>query len=92
MNAWNWIKAKTGRILMALGAALASVDGFDVTPIKEPLVKLIGQGSVSALMILLFVAGFWRNQHVASKYTALLKAHAELQEAHDALQAKVAGQ
>ena len=85
-KAYGWLKDKLGRVLMALGAAISAVDGFDITGIKEPLVKLLGEGRVAYLTVALFVAGFLRNQHVAVKYSALLKAHQDLQQQHAELQ------
>lgn len=88
--AWQWIKDKAGRVLMAAGAFVGSIDGLDITAVKAPLEKMIGEAHVAWITVGLFAAGFWRSQHVATKYSSLLQAHTELQAAHADLQAKVA--
>lgn len=87
-KAWQWIKDKTGRLLMSAGAFVASVDGLDITAIKTPLEKLIGEAHVAWITVGLFFAGFWRMNHVAAKYSSLVQAHSDLQAAHADLQAE----
>jgi len=63
----TWVKAKFGRIVTAVGAALASVDMLDISAIKDPLEGLLGHKGVQAVVVGLFAASWLRHQYAASK-------------------------
>jgi hypothetical protein len=67
MNAiWQWIKNKAGRIVTVAGALLSGVEGFDITPIKDPIESLIGHTWVLRITVGLFLLSWARHQYVAT--------------------------
>lgn len=68
MNAWIWIQAKFGRIVSAAGVLLSSVEGFDITPIKDPVEAIVGHVWVLRITVALFIFSYLRHQYVANQH------------------------
>lgn len=64
---WTWFKAKFGRVVTGAGAVLSAIEGFDITPIKDPIESLIGHTWVLRITMALFLLSWARHQYVASK-------------------------
>lgn len=65
---WTWFKAKFGRIVTGSGALLSAIEGFDITPIKDPIEGLLGHTWVLRITVALFLLSWGRHQYVASQH------------------------
>ena len=64
---WAWCQNKFGRIVTTAGVFLSGVEGFDISPIKDPLEGLIGHTWILRITVALFLLSWIRHQQVASK-------------------------
>lgn len=63
----TWFRNKFGRIVTAAGFLLTSVEGFDISPIKDPLEGILGHIWVLRITVALFLLSWFRHQYTASK-------------------------
>lgn len=67
-KAWDWIKAKFGRIATAAGFLLQGIETVDISAIKDPLESFLGHKGVQAIVVGLFAASYVRHQYVANQH------------------------
>lgn len=65
---WTFLKDKAGRLVSGVGVLLSGIEGFDISPVKDPLEGLIGHAWVLRITLALFLGSYIRHQLVASQH------------------------